>query len=1135
MTALEKVKELFDQASDLAPPDRASFLDIACADDSSARAEVENLLAAEAEGFLEQPLLLGLDAEPERQLQIGSVIDRYRLLDEIGQGGMATVYLAERVDGQYSQRVAIKLVWLVWPGAAADEISRRFKQERQILARLDHPNIARLLDGGATEEGWPYLVMEYIEGEPITRFCRRHKLPLDERLKLFQTVCSAVAYAHRNLVVHRDIKPSNILVTDDGVVKLLDFGIAKVLSQEAGGVLAERTRTGLRPMTPEYASPEQALEQPITTASDVYSLGVLLYELLTGARPHDLKDLPVYEIIRVICEEEPPLPSEKAARLTDPDFGADENSRQRLSRRLRGDLDNIALLALRKDREQRYQSVEQLSADIGRYLAGETVSARPTTLFYYIGKRVRKNKAVVALAALVFILLFGFVGYLLNEGFKAARLARDQRHQIYALRLNEAYQFWREGDVTRMDAALAEYLPPPGAPPDEDLRGFEWRYLWRLAHSEQLTLTNTRVDPISRFIESQEADGRRGHHLLTGDADNSVVNIWDIATGRKLRSFSIPSSSLPYFSSDTKRILLQENDRVVSFWDVGSGQRLETFIDRSEKITTIGLPTADFFFTGHENGVVKVWNRKTQQVIASFKCSDRPIYYLKTFGSPLILAVDQDHALTLGNWVTGKTLGSIPSLQPASDALSLTQDGRRLAILRANEDVKVLDTRTLRLVSTFRDTANNTLTMTEAPDGHLVTCGIDGLLKFWDRETGRQVAIFRGHTSYVPGAGFSSDGKMMATWSEDKTVRLWDTATQRELAAIKGFAKDFSKERTAPLLSDDGNLLAVGFADHSVKIWDVADLLKPAPEVLTGHEKWIYSVALSPDGNLAASASEDKTVMLWDTRQGSSVTLAGHTAPVWSVAFSPDGRTLASGGHDGSAILWDVETRRRMAIFKHGDGYEFGVRSVAFSPDGRSLATASNDGTVKLWDLASGRQIGSLLGHEGGEENDVMSVSFSPDGRWIVTGGQDKTARLWDAATRRQIRTFSGHQHWVWSAKFSPDGRWLATGSRDNTARLWNPLTGELLREFKGHTDEVFCVAFTPDGRRLATASNDHTIKFWNTARGGEIFTLKDHTNEVWSVAFSKDGDLMASGSWDKTVRLWRAATEAKVRGQSRN
>ncbi|MEK7832066.1 MAG: serine/threonine-protein kinase, partial [Acidobacteriota bacterium] len=331
---------------------------------------------------------------------------------------MATVYLAERIDGEFRQQVALKIVW---PGANDEEITRRFKQERQILASLDHPNIARLLDGGTTEKGWPYLVMEYIAGQPITRYCRDRKLPLAERLRLFQSVCAAVAYAHRNLVIHRDIKPSNILVTEDGTVKLpklLDFGIAKLLAPESS---EQQTITGLRPMTPEYASPEQLREETITTATDVYSLGVLLYELLAGAHPFDLKNLPLHELIRIVCEEDPPPPSTRAPQL-------------------RGDLDNVVLKALNKEPRQRYQTVEQFSDDISRYLDGKTVIARPATLFYRTGKFARRNKTAVAVTATVILLL-------LVALFITLRQNRQQRYQLYAADMRQAGQDWAEGNL----------------------------------------------------------------------------------------------------------------------------------------------------------------------------------------------------------------------------------------------------------------------------------------------------------------------------------------------------------------------------------------------------------------------------------------------------------------------------------------------------------------------------------------------------------------------------------------------------------------------------------------------------------------------------------------------------------------
>jgi serine/threonine protein kinase len=286
-----------------------------------------------------------------------------RLLREIGRGGMGAVYLAERADGQFDKRVAIKLIKR---GMDTEAIVRRFHYERQILASLNHPNIARLFDGGTTEDGLPYFVMEYIEGEPLLDYCKRKGLDVEARLKLFLPVCSAVQHAHNNLIVHRDLKPSNILVTGDGDVKLLDFGIAKLLNANDASL---STLLGQRPMTPDYASPEQARGEQITTASDVYSLGVALYELLTGRRPYSLSELALPEAVRVICEQEVERPSVVSSR------SRDGLQRQRLS----AELDNITLKAIRKEPQRRYASVEQFSEDIERYLAGLPVMAQPST------------------------------------------------------------------------------------------------------------------------------------------------------------------------------------------------------------------------------------------------------------------------------------------------------------------------------------------------------------------------------------------------------------------------------------------------------------------------------------------------------------------------------------------------------------------------------------------------------------------------------------------------------------------------------------------------------------------------------------------------------------------------------------
>jgi eukaryotic-like serine/threonine-protein kinase len=425
-----EMDRLFAEALERPLAERPAFLDEICAGDPDLRRELERLLAAddEAAAFLERPAgeLLGLALDDREE---GGQLGPYRLLRRIGGGGMGTVYLARREDEQYQRDVAIKILR---SGLASTEALHRFLAERQILARLEHPNIARLYDGGCTEDGRPYLVMELIEGTPVDEYCDRNRLTVDQRLDLFRRICAAVQYAHQNLLVHRDLKPGNILVTAEGEPKLLDFGIAKRLAREKT-VDSRMTQTGLRMLTPSYASPEQVKGGAITTASDVYALGVLLYELLAGRSPYETTGAP-YEIERAICEKQPERPSAalfRAGAPTAEQIAQDRNTRPPvLRRRLQGDLDNIILMALRKEPQRRYESVAHLSRDVERHLKDLPVHARPDTALYRTRKFLRRRRATVAAAAVAALLAGGFVTSVVAQG---RRIERERDKAEYAL------------------------------------------------------------------------------------------------------------------------------------------------------------------------------------------------------------------------------------------------------------------------------------------------------------------------------------------------------------------------------------------------------------------------------------------------------------------------------------------------------------------------------------------------------------------------------------------------------------------------------------------------------------------------------------------------------------------------------
>ena len=412
----EKVKEIFSAALEQPAAARAQFLAESCGTDDALRSEVESLLAAheEPQNLLEQHTIdLATQLQTDGQNYLGKRFGPYRILREIGRGGMGAVFLAERADGEFQQQVALKIIRQSFVDG---ELERHFRRERQILASLNHPNIAKLIDGGVSETGELFLAMEFIEGEPLVAFAEQSHLTIEERLQLFLKICRAVSFAHQHLIIHRDLKPSNILVTADGNPKLLDFGLAKLAEQPpatVGSAAPDKTQTGFRAFTPAYASPEQILGKSVTTVSDVFSLGVILFELLTDQKPFHFEGKSLEEIIRTVTTGEPSLPSRVVHSAEPEDPGR--------RRQLRGDLDNITLKALQKDPPRRYQSVAEFGDDIERHLGHLPISARPNTLSYRASRFYQRNRITVSAVALVIVALIAGLGIALWQNNKARR------------------------------------------------------------------------------------------------------------------------------------------------------------------------------------------------------------------------------------------------------------------------------------------------------------------------------------------------------------------------------------------------------------------------------------------------------------------------------------------------------------------------------------------------------------------------------------------------------------------------------------------------------------------------------------------------------------------------------------------
>jgi len=438
------VDDLFHQVIAQTGEARRAFLAQACAGNEELLREVERLVKAHeaASGFMSAPVAgqaFNLLSEPEPS-PAGAMVGPYQIVRELGRGGMGAVYLAERADDQFHKRVAVKLIKR---GLDTDAVLRRFRDEREILAGLEHPNIARLLDAGTADDGRPYVLMEYVDGLAIDRFCEQQRLTIDARLDLFLQVCAAVSYAHQRLIVHRDIKPSNILVTVDGSPKLLDFGIAKMMDAAGGGDTLATVMGGVRPMTPEYASPEYIQGLATTTLGDVYSLGVLLYELLTGRLPFRFESRTLEAIAHVVSTVDPPRPS---------DVTLDRR------KRLQGDLDTIVLTALRRDRGQRYQSVDALADDLRRHLAGLPILARKAAPWYRAVKFVRRNRIAVGAAAAIAVSL---VGGIAASTWEAGRARRAEQ---IAKAVNEFLQ----DDLLAQASAQTQTTPRTG--PDLDIK-----------------------------------------------------------------------------------------------------------------------------------------------------------------------------------------------------------------------------------------------------------------------------------------------------------------------------------------------------------------------------------------------------------------------------------------------------------------------------------------------------------------------------------------------------------------------------------------------------------------------------------------------------------------------------------------
>jgi WD40 repeat protein/serine/threonine protein kinase len=1019
--------------------------------------------------------------------RVGAIVGRYKLLERIGEGGFGVVYMAEQ-QLPVRRKVALKVIK---PGIDTRQVIARFEAERQALALMDHENIAKVLDAGATDSGRPYFVMELVHGVPITEFCDKNQLPARERLKLFVDVCRAVQHAHTKGIIHRDIKPTNVLVTlHEGVPvpKVIDFGVAKATGQQ----LTDKTLfTNFAQMigTPLYMSPEQAEMTGIDvdTRSDVYSLGVLLYELLTGTTPLDnerLKRAAFDELRRIIREEEPPRPSvrlgtlgEQAQRSISAQRGSD---RKQLGRLVRGELDWIVMKAMEKERARRYETASALAADVERYLRDEPVEACPPSAWYRFRKFARRRKAMLVAVSGVVLLMLVMAGVLAVSNMRVSEALERERLNSYGQRIALANREWSANNLGRMEELLN------GCP--TDLRGWEWRYLKRLRYS---TFPPLRHD--SQVLSA--AFSRDGKYLATS-TQAGVLRLWDTKTGKLFRKW--PAHP--------------QNADAVAF-----------------------SPDGQFLASGGWDGMVKIWEMK--RILQGEL--DKPLFQLKHKSRVWSVAFSPDgRLLATASGLIMKESGEakVWDLYTREQVLRLnfsnkvscvqfSPDGRRLAILGA-DSLRMFDVESGQEELYFSDQYGELQSVAFSPDGSslaavggLIAVHPDREVEIWDTHTGKEIRSLRGHVGGLRSVAFSPDGSRIASAGLDQNVRLWDAATGQEVLTLRGHLDNI----WCVTFSADGYQLASASVDNTVRIWDATPLEEdPTPEYLTlrGHTGAVTDVAFHPtDGRSLISAGTDGTVRKWDARSGKPMGVLDIPPSIYpvSVAYSPDGQRLAvaSSIQDGAAVkIWDTASDKEIALLRGNVSRD---SCVAFNPDGRHVASGGFDYVVRIWEATTGQLLPPLTAHKW----PILGVAFSPDGKHLASASGDRTVRIWDWTTGKVLKVLEpAHAARVQGVAFSRDGKWLASASWDRTIKVWDCATWELLHELPDPSGAALCVAFGQD-HRLAWGSTDSTVKVWD-GPGTEIQVLRGHASWVQAVAFSADGRWIASASLDGTAKIWR-------------
>jgi WD40 repeat protein/serine/threonine protein kinase len=1136
----ERESALFALALEKPLTERSAFLQAVCGKDNVLHQRLEALLAAHdqpdnlvpTQAEAAQPTIkLDLSDAPDEA--VGQTLGRYKLLERVGEGGCGVVYVAEQTE-PVRRRVALKVIKL---GMDTKQVVARFEAERQALAMMDHPNIAKVLDAGTTDVGRPFFVMELVRGIRITDYCDQANLTTKERLDLFIKVCQAIQHAHQKGIIHRDIKPSNILVTlHDGVPvpKVIDFGIAKATE----GRLTDATvYTQLHQFigTPAYMSPEQAEMSglDVDTRSDIYSLGVLLYELLAGSTPFDAKELiasGIDAMRKTIREKEPVRPSTRFATLKGEQLTTTAKRRAadsaKLMRQLKGDLDWIVMKCLEKDRTRRYETANGIAADLKRHLNNEPIVARPPSTAYRFQKAFRRNKLVfTAGTAIAAALLLGIIAstwesvratHAKREAVSARQEAEasetkalsaqaneatlrehadEARHQAeaaelaarqraYASDMNVAMQALAGNNLGRAQDLLNRQRPQPG---QKDLRGWEWRYLWAQTHSDALATLCQKSE-----IESLAASAN-GDWLAIGLVHKDGLFVYDLQTRQEVAHLAPGGNQVRIAFSPVESLL--------------------------------AYTSASFLASGKEQATLCLWSAATRQVVAEFPLDERNagLAFAKD-GRTLVTSTGLGH-ITLWRIPDGTKLANYPSEQelgmdPATDFAASSDLGLAAYGTRSGQ-VRVMDLHDGKELWRAVASKQFVTALAFSPDGKTLASAAgfgESDIRLWDVATGKEFGRLEGSKSWVGSLVFWPDGKKLASSSADQAIRIWDLTSRKGLDELRGHRQEVWR---LALLPDDKTLVS-GAKDGAVCLWDTSVLHPHQPRITIPAN--VVNWCFSPDSRSLLTVDFESTVSRWSGpsfQERESFQVKGTDAG--RNCFSQDGRFLAVGYDNGNLSVWDLSRRALRREFKLGDGTVYPLSFLARG--NRVVVWFSADNRVSEWDVEANREIQSWPAPAL-----FKGFGVSPDERLGIgvgwNGGISGRNLSEHNNTNLPLDALEG-----WTATFSPDGTRLAIGSALGYTRVWDTATWREAATLRGFLNAVDSVAFSPDGQRLATGASNpfDAVKLWDMDGWQELLTLEGVGFQFAPTAFSPDGNTIGSLSTDGILNLWRAPTWAEI------